>query len=160
RITSSDTHEGRGPTGRAVREGEHFICNDIEHEEYMLPWRDEALKRGYRSSAAFPIIVEKHVIGVINFYSTEASFFNEEEIKLLFDVAEDLSFAVAFIEGEKIRRQAEKELENRITELEKFYEMAIGRELKMKELKEEIARLKTELEKYKKGGEIAGGANQ
>ena len=33
--------------------------------------------------------------------------------------------------------------------------MAVGRELKMKELKEELARLKTELEKYKKEGKIA-----
>ena len=37
----------------------------------------------------------------------------------------------------------------RVEELEAFYQMAVGRELKMKELKEEIEILKSELAKYK-----------
>lgn len=44
----------------------------------------------------------------------------------------------------------QKELKNRIKELEDFYDMAIGRELRMIELKKEIESLKEELEKYKK----------
>lgn len=43
----------------------------------------------------------------------------------------------------------EDEIKKRVKELEEFYEMAVGRELKMIELKEEIERLKEELEKYK-----------
>ena len=35
--------------------------------------------------------------------------------------------------------------ENRIRELEEFYEMAVGRELKMKELKEEMEKLREEV---------------
>ena len=55
------------------------------------------------------------------------------------------------------RRTAEKEINRRVKELEEFYDMAVGRELRMKELKEEmedlkeeIERLKQELDKYKK----------
>ncbi|NWF75432.1 MAG: PAS domain S-box protein [Nitrospirae bacterium] len=48
------------------------------------------------------------------------------------------------------RKKMEDELKRRVKELEDFYEMAIGRELRMIELKEEIERLKEELEKYKK----------
>ncbi|MDP3298297.1 MAG: PAS domain-containing protein [Thermodesulfovibrionia bacterium] len=48
------------------------------------------------------------------------------------------------------RKKMEKEVKERIEELEKFYEMAIGRELKMKELKDEIKRLQIELAKYQK----------
>ncbi|MFZ3136293.1 MAG: hypothetical protein WA126_02750 [Thermodesulfovibrionales bacterium] len=44
----------------------------------------------------------------------------------------------------------EKELKKRVKELEEFYDMAIGRELRMKELKEEIERLKGELYTHKK----------
>jgi DNA-binding response OmpR family regulator len=44
----------------------------------------------------------------------------------------------------------EKELSNKVKELEEFYDIAVGRELRMKELKEEIESLKEELEKYKK----------
>jgi PAS domain S-box-containing protein len=48
------------------------------------------------------------------------------------------------------RKQAEEEIKKRIRELEDFYDMAIGRELRMIELKEEIENLKEELAKYKK----------
>jgi PAS domain S-box-containing protein len=40
------------------------------------------------------------------------------------------------------RKKMEKELKERVEDLEKFYEMSIGREVKMKELKKEIKRLK------------------
>lgn len=43
----------------------------------------------------------------------------------------------------------EKDLEKRVKELEEFYEMAVGRELKMMELKEEISRLKADTAKHK-----------
>jgi PAS domain S-box-containing protein len=49
------------------------------------------------------------------------------------------------------RKQAEQELHERMAELEKFYEMAVGRELKMKELKKEMEHLKNELSTYRKG---------
>jgi PAS domain S-box-containing protein len=48
------------------------------------------------------------------------------------------------------RKKAEAEIEKRVKELEAFYDIAVGRELRMKELKEEIEEMKEELEKYKK----------
>jgi DNA-binding NtrC family response regulator len=48
----------------------------------------------------------------------------------------------------KKREEAEAEVQKRIKELEDFYEMAVGRELRMMELKEEIKELKKELAKY------------
>ncbi len=47
------------------------------------------------------------------------------------------------------RKRAEREIEKRVKELEDFYDMAVGRELKMKELKEEIEELKEQLTKRK-----------
>ncbi|UCH81761.1 MAG: PAS domain S-box protein [Nitrospiraceae bacterium] len=40
------------------------------------------------------------------------------------------------------RKHMEQEIKQRVADLEKFYEMSIGREVKMKELKKEIERLK------------------
>ena len=37
-----------------------------------------------------------------------------------------------------------------LKELEEFYDMAVGRELRMKELKEQMEEMKEEMEKYKK----------
>ncbi|MBI4684759.1 MAG: response regulator [Nitrospirae bacterium] len=47
------------------------------------------------------------------------------------------------------RKKAQDELMEKIKELERFYEVAVDRELKMKELKEEVERLKAELSEYK-----------
>lgn len=54
-------------------------------------------------------------------------------------------------------KRAEEEIKKRVKELEEFYDMAVGREVRMKEIKEtmedmkeEIENLKKELEKYKK----------
>jgi PAS domain S-box-containing protein len=48
------------------------------------------------------------------------------------------------------RKKAEEEIHQRVKELEDFYTMAVGRELRMMELKEQIESLKEELEQYKK----------
>jgi DNA-binding NtrC family response regulator len=46
--------------------------------------------------------------------------------------------------------KAEEEIAKRVKELEDFYDMAVGRELRMIELKEQIEELKEELMRYKK----------
>jgi flagellar basal body rod protein FlgF len=47
--------------------------------------------------------------------------------------------------AEEEMKKLEKALQKRVKELEEFYDMAVGRELRMKELKEEIERLKKKL---------------
>jgi DNA-binding NtrC family response regulator len=46
--------------------------------------------------------------------------------------------------------RSQEELKKKVIELEEFYNMAVGRELRMKELKDELERLREELQKYKK----------
>jgi len=46
------------------------------------------------------------------------------------------------------RKQAEEEIKKRVKELEDFYDMAIGRELRMKELKEQMEEMKEQLGKH------------
>lgn len=48
------------------------------------------------------------------------------------------------------QKQLEEELREKIKKLEKIYQKAIERELQMKELKDEIKKLKSELLEYKK----------
>jgi polyhydroxyalkanoate synthesis regulator phasin len=47
------------------------------------------------------------------------------------------------------RKNMENEIKGKIDELERFYEVTIHREAKMKELKKEIKRLQDELSHYK-----------
>jgi PAS domain S-box-containing protein len=108
-ISVDDVPAGEGPTGKAFRTAEHFINNDTEHNPAMLPWRDEALRRGYLSSAAFPLIYENRSIGVITVYSGETGFFNDEEVRLMDELAADISYSIWSMEREELRKQAEQE---------------------------------------------------
>jgi PAS domain S-box-containing protein len=106
KISISNTPEGRGPTGTAIREGQHFVCNDIENDPSMAVWKDEALKRGYYSSIALPIKQFGKVIGAFSLYSSLPNFFDQQEISLLIKVANDISYAIDAIETEKSHQQA------------------------------------------------------
>ncbi len=108
RIDLNDEKLSQGPTGRTIISGSHFISNDIANDENMIPWREDALKLGYRSSASLPIKVLGTVCGVIKLYSGEVEFFTKDEIKLLDEMAMDISFALEFIEHEAKRKQAEE----------------------------------------------------
>lgn len=119
-IYASDVPEGRGPTGRAAFEGVHSICGDIEHDPRMLPWRDRALKHGFRSSAAFPIRAGSAVIGALTIYSHMPEFFTDEEIGLLSSLVEDISFAIDTMTNEKRRVEVEEHIRTHNTLLELF----------------------------------------
>lgn len=82
--------EGRGPSGTAARERKVVVNSDTENNIFMLPWRRAALKRGFRSSATFPVAGA----GVVAFYAAEPRFFTKDEERLLESLAESITFAV------------------------------------------------------------------
>ena len=100
----------RGPATRCVCSGEHAVCNDIEHDPNFAPWRCEAMKRGYLSSAAFPIRVNGEVVGVFNLYSAESNFFSDQELVVLDQMALDISYAIEVNQRKLERQKIEDEL--------------------------------------------------
>lgn len=117
-ISIDDDVYGHGPIGTTAQTGTCFICNDIENNPRMKPWKEEALKRDYHSVASFPIRLQGNLLGTLNIYSTEAYFFDDDEVKLLDEVAEDISFALHSLMEEEQRRNAETELRRLNNELE------------------------------------------
>lgn len=68
----------------------------------------------------------------------------EEKVKIRTRELEELSK-----KQEETIKERTQELREKVTDLEKFNKLAVGRELKMIELKEEIKKLKEESERYK-----------
>lgn len=99
-----------GPAAQCFVSGKHCICSDIERDWSSHPWREEALKRGYRSSAYFPLKVGGNVRGIFCLYADESEFFDRGETRLLDELAMDIGFALEVSEGEENRRKAEREL--------------------------------------------------
>ncbi|MBI1749114.1 MAG: MEDS domain-containing protein [Acidobacteria bacterium] len=94
--------------GLALHEGRSYVCNDVEHEAPTAHWRDEAIERGYRSVASFPLIVGGRVTGVFNLCAAEPQFFDSDEIRLLEEMAADISLALESMDQAERRRHAEE----------------------------------------------------
>jgi len=124
RIDLRDAAQSMGPTALCLQSGEHAICSDIANDPLYLPWREEALRRGYRSSGAFPIKLEGRVIGVLNLYANEPEFFDPEELRLLDEMGEDISFALEVIHRERERQKADDELRWKTAFLEALVDSA------------------------------------
>ena len=89
--------ESYGLAGRAVSERAPIIANDFAGDPRVLR-RAEAGQRGFRSFVALPLIVAQEVVGVLALYAAEPGFFDEDEMKLLLELAGDISFALEHIE--------------------------------------------------------------
>jgi len=92
-ISWADNERGQGPTGRAIRSSEPAIMREPTEESYR-PWREYAEKYGYASSVALPLHHDNKVIGALNIYARESDAFDEDELQLLVNLADDLSFGL------------------------------------------------------------------
>jgi PAS domain S-box-containing protein len=109
-INLNDEYRSNGPTGIAIKTGKFKTSNNIKNDDNMIPWRKDALMYNYKSSASFPLIVFDKIVGAFTIYSDETDFFHEEDIRLLDEMARDISFALEFIESETEHKNAEKKL--------------------------------------------------
>lgn len=94
-------------TLRALRTGRHAVCNDIARDPEAAGWRDQALARGYRSMASFPLAIAGRPQGTLNLYADQPGFFDDRELHLLDELAADIGFALEACEAEQRRREAE-----------------------------------------------------
>ncbi len=109
-ISFKDDVKGRGPSGKAMREGVMYYCNDIANDPAMLPWREEALKRGFRSSIALPIKKAGKVVALYTLYASRPDYFSTEEILLLLRVTENMGYALTAFELDIEKNIAEVQL--------------------------------------------------
>ena len=125
RIYTDGQPRGRGPTGTAIREGHHVICNDFLRAEETRPWHDLAQRHGLGSAGAFPIGNTHPAWGSLNVYAGEVNFFREPEITLFEEAARDVAFAIRHLEHEAQRRSAETALQQKTHELNLYFDSAL-----------------------------------
>ncbi|MGZ5142354.1 MAG: bifunctional diguanylate cyclase/phosphodiesterase, partial [Burkholderiales bacterium] len=77
------------------------VCNDVDSDPQMARWREEALRRDYQSVVVFPLQFADKVSGVLVLYAAEKDFFDTEEMKLLTELAGDVSFAIDHIDKQE-----------------------------------------------------------
>ena len=125
--------------GYSMREIQNLGINDIHTEKdlpYVIEQFEKVLKNEITLSQDIPVMRKDGAIFYADINASPAVLAGKNCLIGMFrDVTE--------------RRQARDDLKNRVKELEEFHDMAVGRELKMKELKEEIERFRVETAELK-----------
>jgi signal transduction histidine kinase len=120
RITWADNKYGHGPTGRAIRTGKICMANDFLSDPELAPWRKLAVERGFRSSIALPLLTEGRAFGALTIYAAEPAAFDQKQIELLIELADDLSFGISGLRIQAERDRVRKDLETTTVQLRKL----------------------------------------
>jgi diguanylate cyclase (GGDEF)-like protein/PAS domain S-box-containing protein len=91
---------GKGLVARALATREPVISNDsVADPEVLL--NEDIVPTGVRSIAVLPLVVAGEAVGVLTLNADAPGFFDEEEMKLLVELAGDIAFAIDHIEKQE-----------------------------------------------------------
>jgi diguanylate cyclase (GGDEF)-like protein len=68
------------------------VCNDLQSAQ--VPGREKALQRGFRAYAVLPLVFSGQTAGALLLYARGKDVFDEEEMRLLQELAGDIAFAL------------------------------------------------------------------
>ena len=109
-ITWGDSERGRGPTGTAIREGLPCLVKDFQNDPRCAPWREIAKKYGYTSILSVPLANGARVFGALTVYASEPDAFEDEQVNLLVQLADDLAYGIMSLRAATRHRSIAKKL--------------------------------------------------
>jgi diguanylate cyclase (GGDEF)-like protein len=110
-LSWADVALGRGPTGTAIRTGIQVVNQNFVANAQVAPWREAAVARGFRSSVALPLACGDTVLGALTLYAAEPDAFDEEEVQLLLELANDCAYAIVAMRTREEHTAAKLKLE-------------------------------------------------
>lgn len=116
-MTWDDREHGRGPSSRALRSGEVQVAQDVSRDSGINPWRELARKHGIASVISLPLRFNGQVLGVLSIHAGELNAFNDEEVRLLTEMAGDLAFG---IRGLRMREERDRAMDENRRSLERL----------------------------------------
>jgi diguanylate cyclase (GGDEF)-like protein len=97
-VIRDDAPQRESTLAVAIRERRPAYNNDIVADAVAGgKRRQEAIRRGYRSVIGLPLIVEGNVVATFSLFAKERNFFDDEEVRLLAELAGNISFALESI---------------------------------------------------------------
>jgi PAS domain S-box-containing protein len=109
-ISWGDNERGRGPMGCAIRSGTPQVSRNIQSDPRFAPWREPAIDRGYASVISLPLKEEGAVFGALNIYAAEPNAFDEEEVRLLSEMSEDLAYGIVNLRARRLVSESAQRL--------------------------------------------------
>jgi diguanylate cyclase (GGDEF)-like protein len=92
--------EDSSVTGRVLRTGEVFLCNDVAHADETVAAFPGLRNASFQSIVALPLTVDGTTVGVMTLTAQDSNAITAEELALLGELAANLSFALQYLEKE------------------------------------------------------------
>jgi len=108
---------GHGLVGTAFRTGQPSVSNDFRADARMAAWHHIGERSDIRAGAAVPFWRSGQPCGVLVLYADRRKVFDEEAVRLVERMAQNITFALDNIDRDEERRRAEdtrREAEARI----------------------------------------------
>ena len=109
RASWSNTDRGRGPTGIAIKSNKPVVAQYIEYDPKWELWREDALQHGFMSSISVPLIDNGRAFAALVIFAGETEAFDVDEVKLLSELADDLSYGITALHAAVERKIVGKE---------------------------------------------------
>ena len=116
----------QSPTSMAIRTGLRQIETNFRQRKDLPPWVRDLVENGCQSAVAFPLKINDLVIGNLTIYSAAIGAFEDDEIKLLTEMADNVAFGIqtlrARAELDRYREMLEQKVVERTAAIEKMAE--------------------------------------
>jgi PAS domain S-box-containing protein len=115
-LALEDPPARRGPTAEAHLSGEMQVIQNVHEDPRYEPYRDHAREKGYRASAAVPIVDGGEQYGSLNVYSNRGDAFSDEERVALGRLGSIVAYAIRAVERDsQLQRERDRvEFMNRL----------------------------------------------
>lgn len=117
-ISWADTQKGSGATGRAIRSQEPVVCRDVHNDPQFKFWCKVSTEGCYQSSIAIPLLGGETPLGALNIYAGDVQAFDDEEVTLLQQLADDLAYGIRSLRTQQERDSALSKLEEESARLQ------------------------------------------
>ena len=138
RISWKKGRYGNGPTGTAIRSGNPTVIHDIPHNPKCGSEVPEAIRLDYITVAALPLKIKEKVIGALTIFSGDADAFDSDEMQVLSEMADDLSFGIETLRVRSAHEKAEQDLKASEIRYRRLFEAAKDGIIIMNEASERI----------------------
>lgn len=106
-LTWADVELGQHAPAIAVRSGQPCIGRSLLTDPGHAPWREDAIRLDYGSLSAFPLPIEGNAMGVLLIADSDPDAFDETEVRLLGELADDLAYGINNLRSRIKRQEAE-----------------------------------------------------
>lgn len=149
--------EGGGTESEAFARQATVASNDLVARDDHCRRRRQAIELGYRSKITLPLFRRNELVATLTLLARPVDFFNADEVRLLDDVASDLSHALEHLAAlERVEYLALHDVLTGLPNRTLFIDRAVQRLRQAREDGAQCALVKLDIERFRQINETAG----